>query len=137
MPKFSLGGVLARFAVSFLLVLATYNPTNYSFYSWIAGNFPHIQPLQAVVGIVLLGLWLFFLHATWQSLGTLGIALGLAFFAAVLWLFSSWGWLRLSSAGAITWAALVIIALLLTIGLSWSFIRVRVSGQEVVEEVRR
>jgi hypothetical protein len=137
MPKFSLTGLLGRFAVSFVLVLATYNPTDYSFCSWVAGNFPHIQPLQAVIGIVLLGLWLFFLHATWQSLGTLGVALGLAFFAAVLWLLSSWGWLNLSSHGALVWAALTIVACMLTIGLSWSFIRVRVSGQEVVEEVRR
>ena len=136
MPKFSVGGLVARFAVSLLLVVATYNPTDYSFYGWLAGNFPHIQPLQAVVGILLLGLWLFFLHATWQSLGTVGIALGLAFFAAVLWLLASWGWLNLSGQRAITWAAVAIVGCLLAIGLSWSFIRVRVSGQAVVEEVR-
>jgi hypothetical protein len=73
-----MGGLLGRFLASLVLVLTTYNPTGMSFISWIAGNFPHIQPIQAVVGVVLLALWIFFAHATWRSLGTLGVALGLA-----------------------------------------------------------
>ena len=92
MRNLSLGGVLARFAASLILVIATFNPTGYSFVHWIAANFPHLEPIQLVVGIALLGLWLFFLHATWRSLGTVGVVLGLAFLAAVVWLFASWGW---------------------------------------------
>jgi hypothetical protein len=108
-----------------------------SFVSWVAGNFPHIQPIQAVVGLVLLAVWIFFAHATWRSLGTLGVALGLAFFAAVIWLISSWGWLNSSSHAALIWIALFFIACMLTIGLCWGLIRARVSGQAVIEEVDR
>jgi Family of unknown function (DUF6524) len=137
MGRLTFGGLVGRFLASLVLVLATYNPTGMSFVSWIAGNVPHIQPIQVVVGIVLLALWIFFAHATWRSLGTLGVALGLAFFAAVIWLISSWGWLNSPSHAALTWIILIFIACILTLGLSWALIRVRVSGQAVVEEVDR
>jgi hypothetical protein len=137
MGRLTLGGLFGRFFASLALVLATYNPTGMSFVGWIAGNFPHIQPIQAVVGVVLLALWIFFAHATWRSLGTLGVALGLAFFAAVIWLISSWGWLNSPTHAALTWIILIFIACILTLGLCWALIRVRVSGQAVVEEVDR
>jgi hypothetical protein len=137
MQRFSLGGVIGRFLASLVLVLATYNPTGLCFIGWVAANFPHVQPIQAVVGVALLGLWIFFVHATWRSLGTPGVALGLAFSAAVIWLVSSWGWLNSSSHEALTWMVLIIIACMLTLGLCWALIRVRVSGQAVIEEVQR
>lgn len=137
MGRLTGSGLLGRFLASLLLVLATYNPTGLSFVSWIGANFPHIQPLQAVVGLVLLAVWIFFAHATWRSLGTLGVSLGLAFFAAVIWLISSWGWINTSSHAALIWIALFFIACMLTVGLCWGLIRVRVSGQAVMEEVDR
>jgi hypothetical protein len=137
MGRLTMGGFLARFLASLVLVLATYNPTGFSFVSWTGGNFPHVQPIQAVVGLILLAVWIFFAHATWRSLGTLGVALGLAFFAAVIWLISSWGWLNSSSHAALIWIALFFIACMLTLGLCWGLIRARVSGQAVIEEVDR
>jgi Family of unknown function (DUF6524) len=134
MRNLSLGGVLARFLSSLLLVLATFNPSGYSFVHWVAANFPRLEPIQLVVGIALLGLWLFFLHATWRSLGTVGVVLGLAFLAAVVWLFASWGWFHSATHTAMVWMALVLIACLLTFGLSWALIQRRISGQVVVED---
>jgi hypothetical protein len=137
MGRLTMGGLLARFLASLALVLATYNPTGWSFVGWVAAIFPHLQPIQAVIGLVLLAVWIFFVHATWRSLGTLGVALGLAFFAALIWLISSWGWINLSSHAAMIWVALFFIACMLTVGLCWALIRVRVSGQAVIEEVDR
>lgn len=134
MRNLSLGGVLGRFAASLVLVLATFNPTGYSFVHWIAGNFPRLEPIQLVVGIALLGMWLFFVHATWRSLGAVGVVLGLAFLAAVVWLFASWGWLHSASHNTMIWMALFLIACLLTFGLSWALIQRRISGQVVVED---
>lgn len=135
--RVSFGGLIGRFVASLALVVATYNPSGYSLVSWVGSTFPHVQPLQAVVGIVVVALWLFFVHATWISLGTLGVALGVAFFAAVIWLMTSWGWLSLSSHGAFIWVVLLVVASMLTVGVSWGLIRARLSGQAVVEEVRR
>lgn len=137
MNQFSIGGLLARFLASLLLVLATYNPTGISYVHWVATVFPRILPAQAVAGIALLAAWAFFLHATWRSLGTLGIALGAAFFGALIWLLASWGWLSLSNRGALAWVVLVVIACLLTVGLSWALVQARVSGQAVVDDVER
>jgi hypothetical protein len=137
MRNLSIGGVIGRFLASLILVLATFNPTGYSFVGWIAGHFPHLEPLQLVVGIVLSALWLFFLHATWRSLGTVGVALGIAFFAAMVWLFTSWGWFSLSDHNAVIWVVLIMMACLLTLGLCWALLQARISGQAVVEEVKR
>src|ERR1700689_5545820 len=134
MRNLSLGGVLTRFVASLVLVIATFNPTGYSFVHWIAANFPHLEPIQLVVGIALVGLWLFFLHATWRSLGTVGVVLGLAFHAAVVWLFASWGWFHSATHTSMIWMALVLIACLLTFGLSWALIQRRISGQVGVED---
>ena len=137
MRNLSIGGVIGRFLASLILVVATFNPTGYSFVGWIAGHFPHLEPLQLVVGIGLLALWLFFLHSTWRSLGTVGVVLGIAFFAAMVWLFTSWGWFSLSNHNALTWVVLVMMACLLTLGLCWALLQARIAGQAVVEEVKR
>ena len=137
MQRFSMGGLGGRFVVALILVMATYNPTGYCFLGWIAASFPHIQPLQAVIGLVLLGFWIFFAHATWQSLGTVGMVLGLAFAAALIWLISSWGWFSMSNHVALAWAILLVVTCLLTLGMSWGFMRAKASGQVLVDEVRR
>lgn len=137
MGRLTMGGLLGRFMASLLLVLATYNPSGLSFLGWVQANFPHIQPAQAVVGLALLGLWIFFIHATWRSLGALGVCLGLAFFGAVVWMVSSWGWISSPSHTALIWLVLLIVACMLTIGLCWGLIRARVSGQAVIEDVPR
>jgi hypothetical protein len=136
MRNLSIGGVIGRFLASLILVVATFNPTGYSFVGWIAGHFPHLEPLQVVVGIALSALWLFFLHATWRSLGTVGVVLGVAFFAAMVWLFTSWGWFSLSNNNAVIWVVLIMMACLLTLGLCWALLQARISGQAVVEEVK-
>ena len=136
MRNLSTGGVFGRFLASLILVVATFNPTGYSFVGWIAGHFPHLEPLQLVVGIALLALWLFFLHATWRSLGTVGVVLGIAFFAAMIWLFTSWGWFSLANHNAVIWVVLIMLACLLTLGLCWALLQARISGQAVVEETK-
>lgn len=137
MRNLSIAGVMVRFLASFILVIATYNPTGHSFVHWVAGDLPRLGPLQLVVGIGLLALWLFVVHATWRSLGSVGVALGLAFFAAMVWLFTSWGWFSLSNNSALIWAALIMMASLLTFGLCWALVQARITGQAVVEEVKR
>jgi hypothetical protein len=135
MRNLSVRGVLGRFLASFLLVVATYNPSGFSVLHWVARDFPYLGPLQVVLGLGLLGAWIFFLHSTWRSLGLVGVVLGLAFLAALVWLFSSWGWFSLSHGNSLVWVVLFMIACVLTLGLCWALVRARVSGQAVVEEV--
>jgi NADH:ubiquinone oxidoreductase subunit K len=131
------GGFLARLVASFALVALTYNPSGHSFVHWMAGTLPHVLPLQAVAGLFLLGGWGLFLHATWRSLGATGVLLVAAFAAALVWLVSSWGWVNLQNGSALVWIVLAVASLILAVGLSWSGVRRRVTGQTDVEEIGR
>lgn len=135
MEAFTPLGFLLRFLAAIVLVLCTFNPTGYSFYHWVEGVFPRITPLQAVAGIALLGAWLVYLTATMRSIGILGVAFAAAFFAAVIWLVSTWGWLDPHNANAMTWVVLLVSSAILAVGISWSHIRRRLTGQADVDEI--
>ncbi len=130
-------GFLLRLLVAVALVAMTYNPTGHSYVHWVAGTFPSVNPLEAVAGLLLLGAWGFFIHATWRSLGTTGVLFAAALSGALIWLLVSWHWFSLKDTGVISWLALASLAVLLAIGVSWSHIRRRVTGQTDVDEVDR
>jgi hypothetical protein len=132
--KLTLTGFLLRAVFALALVLLTYNPSGYSYVHLLQAGFPAITPLEAVLGIVLLISWFVFLRATLSSIGPLGMVLALALFAALIWLIVSWGWVKLSDTGAILWIGLVVLALILAVGMSWSYIYRRWSGQATVED---
>jgi len=132
---FNFAGLLWRLVFAMALVLLTFNPTGHSYYHWVADSFPSIQPLEAVAGIALLIGWLFFVRSTMSAIGRLGLVLMLAFFAAVVWWIVSEGWLDLDNRKAMAWVVLLVLGLVLGIGMSWSHIRRRLSGQAAVDRV--
>jgi len=133
--QLSFSGFLLRVLFALALVLLTCNPSGYSYVHMVAKDFPQVSPLAAVCGILLLIGWFVFLGATLKSIGLLGMLLAFALFAALVWLIVSWGWLTLSDTDAITWIALVVLALILAVGMSWSHLYRRWSGQATVDEV--
>ncbi len=134
MDRLTMSGFLMRFAAAALLVALTYNPSAYSYAHWIAATLPKVQPLQAIAGLLLLAGWAFFAHATWRALGTFGVLLATALFAAVVWLIVSWGWIRLGNPGVLGWLSDLLLAVLLAVGVSWSLVERRVTGQVVVDQ---
>lgn len=128
-------GFVGRLVFALVLVFGTYNPTDYSYISWLLAPETSFGPVIAVIGVVLLIAWIIFLRATFLSLGWLGIVLGVALLGCLVWLFVDLGWLTLESGSAITWVVLVVIALLLAVGMSWSHIRRRLTGQVDVDDV--
>lgn len=137
MEAFTPLGFLLRLIAAIVLVLCTFNPTGHSYFHWVANVFPHLTPVQAIAGIVLLVGWIVYLTATMRSIGFLGVAIAVAFFAAVVWLIASWGWLDPHNATAMTWVVLVVCAAILAVGMSWSHIRRRLSGQADVDEIEQ
>lgn len=135
METITFTGVMLRFGFALALVLLTFNPTGFSYAHWFAKHFPQITPLIVLAGLVLLGGWIVFVRATMRSLGAGGVVLALLVAAALIWLFVSWGWIDLANAGALTWVTLVVTAIVLAVGLSWSHIRRRLSGQADVDEI--
>jgi hypothetical protein len=128
-------GFLLRFFAAFILVFTTYNPSGYSYFHWVRENLTAPSPLMALAGILLLIGWTIYLRATARSLGAFGLLLAAAFFGTILWLVIDWGLVHVDSVTAITYIILVIMCGILAIGISWSHIRRRMTGQVDVDEI--
>jgi hypothetical protein len=129
-------GFLIRLSVALTLVLATFNPSSYSYFHWVKDSLPDsISALQAFAGVILLIGWVMFIRAGKRSLGFIGIVLASAFFATLFWLLMDWGLLEPENIDAVTWLVEILLAGVLAIGMSWSHIRRRMSGQVDVDEV--
>jgi Family of unknown function (DUF6524) len=128
---------LGRSLAVFVLVLLTYNPTGFSFVQWLVESLRDSRAgaAHALAGVVVAIGWVFVLRATLRSLGIVGLVLGAAFFGALVWFLISLGVLQLGARSAITWAALLCLAGLLAIGISWSHVRRRVTGQVDVDDI--
>lgn len=128
-------GIGIRFLVAAVLVLATYNPEGYSYVDWVLTAETGPLALKVFVGVVLLIGWTIYLRAMLASLGGLGIVLTAALFGSLLWVLISFGLLPAGSLHAVTYMGLFIIAALLAVGMTWSHIRRRISGQFDVDEI--
>lgn len=137
MTAFSLLSFLLRFIGAVLVVLLTFNPTGYSYYHWVVASMDNtgFGPLHAFAGVVLLIGWTFLIGSTYRSLGAFGVLLAAAFIGTLVWLLADFQLINTASTTAVEWAALVSLAALLAIGMSWSHIRRRISGQIDVDDI--
>jgi len=137
-PHKSFGFVefLWRLLAALALVLASYNPAGFSYFHWVrhALTADGLGAIHFFVAAIILIGWTVFLIATSRSLGLLGTVLGAALVGTALWLLTDIGLIRAHSATAFAWLALIAIAVLLAIGLSWAHIWRRLSGQLEVDE---
>jgi Family of unknown function (DUF6524) len=131
--EFTVGSFLARWLFAIVLVFGTYNPSEYSYFNWVISRTGEFGPVMAMAGIALLIGWIVFLRATMESLGMLGIALGSALFACLIWWFIDIDLLNLDSPHELAWLVLLVLSLILAAGMSWSHISRRLSGQVDVE----
>lgn len=132
---FNAGSFIGRWFFALILVLGTYNPTTYSYISWVLDKGTHFGPVIALVGLILLIGWVVYIRATFQSMGWLGITLGVAVLGCLVWFMVDQGWFSLESQNAITWIVLIILSLILTVGMSWSLIRRNMTGQVDVDQL--
>jgi hypothetical protein len=135
MKPITLQGFLLRFLFALLLVLLTYNPSGYSYSHWLQNSVSNFGPLLAIAGISLIIGWVVYLRATLRSLGLIGLILAVLFFSIILWLFIDWGWLALNNVTAMSWVILILISAVLAVGISWSHIRRKISGQVDADDV--
>ncbi|MGB5347657.1 MAG: DUF6524 family protein [Woeseia sp.] len=130
------GGFALRFVAALILVMGTYNPTQYSAFAWLRAAFANseIGALHFFVVVLLLIGWTVYLVASFRSLGTLGMVLGALFFAALIWLLTDFGLLATDSLTSITWIILVCFAALLSVGVAGSHLWRRLTGQLEVDD---
>lgn len=130
--SFSWGSFLLRLIAALVLVFCTYNAEGYSYYHWalaplIAGA--GFSALKFLAGVVLLVAWVVFLQAARRSIGPLGAVLVTAVCAGVIWLLIDYNVVRASSAKGMTRVVLIAVAVVLAVGMSWSHLSRRITGQ--------
>lgn len=129
-------GILIRFLIALVLVYATYNPERFSYVHWVSRAVPDaVSPMLVLAGVVLIIGWTIYVRATRRSLGPLGLILTVAFFVTVTWLIVDVGIVPANSARALTHIVLVVLAAVLAVGMSWSGLRRRFSGQADVDDL--
>lgn len=131
---FSWPNFFVRWAVAIVLVLATINTTEWSYVGWALAPGGSV-PLKVLAGLVLLILYVVYLRATWRAIGPVGIILSLAFLGTIVWALIDFGVLDPTEPTAMTYVVLLVVATVMAIGLSWSHIRRRVSGQVDTDDV--
>jgi len=130
---FTFVSFLLRLLFAALLVFLTYNPSGFSWVGWLLSEVPLVYKVAG--GIVLLIGWVMFLRATWNSLGAIGTGLAAAFFGVIIWLLIEWNILSLDSGAVFQWVVLAILTGVLAVGMSWSHVRRRISGQYDTDEI--
>ena len=126
---------LLRWAFAFVLLAATFNPTDWNFVKWAQANFSDQMPLAVLFGLLLLVGYIIYLRATLRSIGPFGMLLVLAVVGALLWVLYDWGWLTLENTTQNTWIGILALSIVLGIGLSWSHVRRALSGQSDMDDV--
>lgn len=135
--KFSWGNYLLRLLGAVLLVFLTYNPEHLSFYHWVRSaiaDFSRFQVLMVFAGVVLLIGWAIYLRATVRSLGAFGTFLAVAFFSTLIWVLITYTPIPRDNLKVVVYLVLAGAAGVLSVGISWSHVRRRLTGQLDVDE---
>jgi hypothetical protein len=142
MPNLSEGlggrGILFRFTFALVLVYATWNPWRKSFVHWVLlpifgqgaeGNTAGANaPLKFLLAVVLVAGWAVYLQATRRALGASGALLVAAICGGIVWLLASWKLFAMQ--GTVnSHIVLICTAILLAVGMSWSHLSRRMTGQ--------
>ena len=135
--SFTLASFAWRLLFTLTLVMATFNPTSFSYGQWLHASYSshNLGPEHAVAGVAMLGGWLIVITATQRALGPLGLMVMAAFMGTLVWWLIDAGLLTANTMTAIEWVVLVCLAILLAVGMSWSYIWRRLTGQVAVDEV--
>jgi hypothetical protein len=128
-------GILLRWIGAFALLSATFNPTRFNYIRWAEANISDQLPLTILLGLLLAVGYMIYVVATLRSIGAFGIVLIAAIFGATIWVLIDWGILTLANPSLNLWLGIVALSLILGVGLSWSILRQRLSGQATVDEV--
>ena len=128
-------GIFLRWLGAFGLLSVTFNPTEWNYIRWVEAHFAEQMALAVFLGLLLGVGYMIYVVATLRSIGAFGILLVAAIFGAGLWVLHDWGLLRLDHRGLNLWLAILALSFILGVGLSWSIIRQKLSGQASVDEI--
>ena len=122
-------GIFIRILLAVVLVLATWNPSGWSYTDWALRDRETFDAVKAFVGVVLLAGWVFCVRAAWVSLGALGLVLVVLLLGTGVWMLVQFGVVPADDRRMLVWIVLIAIGVALGIGLSWARLRQRATGE--------
>jgi hypothetical protein len=128
-------GFFLRWLFAFVLLALTFNPSDWNFVRWAEAHWHDETAVTVLFGLLLLAAYAIYVRATLRSIGPLGMLLVAALVGATIWVLVDWGVLTLADADLNLWLGIVALSIILGIGLSWSILRRRLSGQADVDDV--
>lgn len=129
-----MSGFLLRWVFAFGLVAVTYNPTRIDYVRWALNAHDRDFSLIVLAGLVLLVCYIVYLTATLRSIGAFGVVLILAIMGAILWVLWDRSVISLRDPGVVTWIAIAAVSFVLAVGMHWSILWRRLSGQLEVDD---
>ncbi len=135
----SWSGFLLRWLAAAVLVFATFNPFGWSYVHWIMAFGAEAGsgdiPLKILIGLLLIAGFVVYFRATWLSLGLLGIALIVAVFGVFVWLLVDYKLVDVGTPWVIVLVIEIILTIVMAVGMSWSHVQRRLSGQIDVDDL--
>ena len=128
-----MGTLLTRIALAIALVLMTWNPSHWSYVEWALRDRSAFDAVKAFCGVLLLGGWVFCVRSAWVSLGAIGLVLVGALLATIVWMLVQFHLVEAGATQTIVWLVLIAVGIALGIGVSWSKVRQRATGQVEVD----
>ncbi|MDB4240842.1 DUF6524 family protein [Yoonia sp.] len=128
-------GFVIRWVFAFVLLAATYNPTEWNYVRWSMANADTNLSMAVLLGLILGVGYIIYLRATLRSIGIFGMVLILAVVGTLLWVLFDQGFISLDNPTVNTWIGIVALSIVLAVGLSWSIVRRRLTGQTDVDDI--
>lgn len=128
-------GLFLRWLFAFVLLTATYNPTEWNYVRWASVHYESHLLIAVLLGLLLLIGYIIYTRATIRSIGGFGMFLILAVVGALLWVLYDFGLLSLTNSDMNVWLGIFALSAVLGIGLSWSHVRRALSGQADMDDV--
>jgi len=119
---------MVRWTFGQLIVMGTFNPFSMSYFHWVTDHGGQIS-LKVLVGVGLIVLHVIAILASIRSLGLIGVGLLTAFFASAAWVLIDGRLLDIEDPKIFQLTLLLIGGTIYGVGLSWSHLRNRISGQ--------
>jgi len=142
MGRFRFRNFLYRWIIATALVLGTFNPSGWSFYHLVTPGIDKHELLDGIdasvkilLAFLLAVLYVIFLRATWRSIGLIGGILAGGLLGAIVWVLWDMEIIDFHTLSSSAYILEVMLATLLAIGMSWSHVRRRISGQADMDDL--
>jgi len=119
--------MILRILFALAIVVATWNPTGYSYVQWALIDTSTFDATKALLGVLLVAAWLLCIRATWVSLGLMGLVLAAIVIGVFVWWLLSMGIVS-SDQRTMQWIGVIAVGVVLGVGMGWSLFRAKATG---------